>query len=56
MFYLKKLVLELCFDCLLLYIFATLDTNMGEVEGEEFGEGFEEDQGLANQGKPYFDL
>jgi hypothetical protein len=25
---------------------------VGEVEGEEAGEGFEEDQGLANQGKP----
>jgi hypothetical protein len=34
------------------FIFATLDSNVGEVEGEEAGEGFEEDQGLANQGKP----
>ena len=41
---------------MLLFIFATLDTNAGEVEGEEFGEGFEEDQGLANQGKPSIDL
>ncbi|KAK1648884.1 hypothetical protein QYE76_066689 [Lolium multiflorum] len=32
------------------------DTNVGEVEGEDFGEGFEEDQGLASQGKPSFDL
>ena len=38
------------------FIFPTLDTNLGEVEGEDFGEGFEEDQGLANQGKPSFDL
>ena len=38
------------------FIFATLDTNMGEFEGEEFGEGLEEDQGLANQGKPSIDL
>ena len=34
----------------------TLDSNVVEVEGEEVGEGFEEDQGLANQGKPSFDL
>ena len=39
-----------------LFTFATLDTNEGEVEGEEFGEGFEEDQGQANQGKPSIDL
>jgi hypothetical protein len=38
------------------FIFATLDTNAGEVEREEFGEGFEEYQGLANQGKPSLDL
>ena len=37
------------------FVFATLDTNVGEVE-EEVCEGFEEDQGLANQGKPSFDL
>jgi hypothetical protein len=34
-------------------IFATLDTNVGEAEGEDFGEGVEEDQGLASQGKPF---
>jgi hypothetical protein len=34
-------------------IFATLDTNVGEAEGEDFGEGVEEDQGLAGQGKPF---
>ena len=39
-----------------LFTFATIDTNEGEVEGEDFGEGFEEDQGQANQGKPSFDL
>jgi hypothetical protein len=39
-----------------LFTFATLDTNEGEVEGEDFGEGFEEDQGQANQGKPSLDL
>ena len=39
-----------------LFIFATLDTNEGEVEGEDFREGFEEDQGQANQGKPSLDL
>ena len=39
-----------------LFTFATLDTNEAEVEGEEFGEGFEEDQGQANQGKPSIDL
>jgi hypothetical protein len=38
------------------FIFATLDSNVGEVEGEEVCEGFEEDQGLSNQGKPSFDL
>ena len=40
----------------LLYVafyFATLDTNVGEAEGEDFGEGAEEDQGLASQGKPF---
>ena len=42
--------------CCCSFIFATLDSNVGEVEGEEVGEGFEEDQGLANQGKPSFDL
>jgi hypothetical protein len=26
---------------------------VGEAEGEDFGEGFEEDQGLASQGKPF---
>jgi hypothetical protein len=31
----------------------TLDTNVGEAEGEDFGEGVEEDQGLASQGKPF---
>jgi hypothetical protein len=40
----------------ILFIFATIDTNEGEVEGEDFGEGFEEDQEQANQGKPSFDL
>ena len=39
-----------------LFTFATLDTNEGEVEGEDFEEGFEEDQGQANQGKPSIDL
>jgi hypothetical protein len=34
------------------FTFATLDTNEGEVEGEDFGEELEEDQGQANQGKP----
>ncbi len=38
------------------FIFATLDSNVGEVEGEEVCKGFEEDQGLASQGKPSFDL
>jgi hypothetical protein len=36
-----------------LFIFATLDTNAGEAEGEYFGEGDEEDQGLASRGKPF---
>jgi hypothetical protein len=36
--------------CCCSFIFATLDSNVGEVEGEEVGEGFEENQGLANQG------
>jgi hypothetical protein len=36
--------------------FATLDTNVGEAEEEDFGEGVDEDQGLASQGKPSFDL
>jgi hypothetical protein len=36
------------------FIFVTLDTNVGGVKGEEFGEGFKEVQGqLANQGKPF---
>ena len=39
-----------------LFTFATIDTNEGEVEGEDFGEGFEEDQGQAKQGKPSIDL
>jgi hypothetical protein len=39
-----------------LFTFATLDTNEGEVEGEDFRESFEEDQGQANQGKPSLDL
>jgi hypothetical protein len=26
---------------------------VGEAEGEDFGEGVEEDQGLAIQGKPF---
>jgi hypothetical protein len=39
-----------------LFTFAALDTNEGEVEGEDFGEGFEENQGQANQGKPSLDL
>ena len=44
-------------DCMLPFISVTLDTNAGEVEGEEFGEGFEEVQGqIANQGKPSPDL
>jgi hypothetical protein len=34
------------------FTFTTLDTNEGGVEGEEFGEELEEDQGQANQGKP----
>ena len=37
----------------MLFVFATLDTNVGEAEGEDFGEGVEEDQGLASQGKPF---
>ena len=36
--------------CCCSFIFATLDSNVGEVEGEEVGEGFEEDWELANQG------
>jgi hypothetical protein len=36
--------------CCFSFIFAMLDLNVGEVEGEEVGEGFEENQGLANQG------
>ena len=33
--------------------FATIDTNGGEVEGEDFTEEFAgEDQGQADQGKP----
>jgi hypothetical protein len=49
--------LEYGVDCMLLpFYFATLDSNVGEVEGEEVGEEFEEDQGLTNQGKPSFDL
>ena len=39
-------------DCMYCYLFATLETNLGEAEGEEFGEGVEEDQGLS-QGKPF---
>ena len=39
-----------------LFAFATIDTNEGDIEGEEFGEGFEEDQGQANQSKPSIDL
>jgi hypothetical protein len=31
----------------------TIETNVGEAEGEDFGEGVEEDQGLASQGKPF---
>jgi hypothetical protein len=42
--------------CSCSFIFATLDSNVGEVEGEEVDEGFEEDHGVANQGKPSFDL
>jgi hypothetical protein len=38
------------------FTFATLDTNEGKIEGEDFGEGFEEDQGQANQAKPSLDL
>jgi hypothetical protein len=43
-------------DCILSFVFATLDTNVGDAEGEDFGEGIEEDQGLASQGKPSLDL
>ena len=54
--HLKSWFLNYVTDCMLPFIFATLDTNAGEVEGEEFGEGCEEDQWLANQGKPSIDL
>ena len=49
----KILILELCDGLYVLFDFATLDTNVGEAEGEDFGEGVEEDQGLASQGKPF---
>ena len=49
----KILILELCDGLYVLFVFATLDTNVGEAEGEDFGEGVEEDQGLASQGKPF---
>jgi hypothetical protein len=39
-----------------LFTFVTLDTDEGEVAGENFGEGFEEEHGQANQGKPPIDL
>jgi hypothetical protein len=38
------------------FYFATIDSSTFEVEGEEDCEVFEEDQRLANQGKPSFDL
>jgi hypothetical protein len=47
-FHLKTWILSLVLIVCIVYFFAMLDANEGEVEGEEFGEGFKEDQGQAN--------
>ncbi len=38
------------------FYFTAIDSSTFGIEGEEDCEGFEEDQGLANQGKPSIDL